>query len=186
MKYSGEINSALQQLQEYWTVIGSIALVLALAVSYRIYPSYTLVTLLLLLTFLTSIVLKRLEMNHFGIEFGTLTTITTGAALGPEKGAIIGLIAITLQVFIGSSGSYILWVIPGYVLAGLTAGFLGPSSIKIYGILIVIALQTFFVLSTALLIPENLGRYSVYAAFNVAFNVILFQSVAPQIIGLMV
>lgn len=154
--------------------------VLLLSLPFLFWPRYSLAFGLMVTTFLVSFATTRLELSSLGVELATFSTVMIGAVFGPATGAAAGLVFIMAQ-FAGSTsqGVYIMWVIPGYIAAGALAGILGASGIERTGPLIALGLQSFFVLSTSLLTPEELGRYLPYAVFNVVFNAAIFQLLAP-------
>lgn len=175
--------SLAEGLSRHWVKL----LLAVLVVSLGFYLSEYMVPLILLIsTAIISILTTRLELNQLGIEIATFSTVLMGAFFGPRTGALLGLVFILVQLFSGGSpGMYIIWVIPGYVLAGHLAGIFSEVSIVLLGVSLSLGLQSFFLFCTTLLMREGVARYFQYSVFNVAFNALLFTALGPRILELL-
>lgn len=150
-----------------------------------LYPAASIAFLMISVTLATAVITKRYGLNRFGIETATFTVVVNGAVFGPQIGALLALITIVLQVMTGSGGAYILWVVPGYVAAGLVSGFLGTVSLASDGILITVALQVFFGGTTAVLYPSYVGKFIPRALAAIVFNIVLFRAAAEPVASAM-
>lgn len=166
----------------------TVKLVLAAAVvSLAVHmPKYVAALVLVALTVAVSVLVTRAELNRLGIETATLSTVLMGAAFGPDTGALLGLLVILAQLFTGNPpGMYVLWVVPGYVLAGYLSGTLTGYEVATLGVMLNIGLQSAFLFFTAVLSRDKLPKYFQYAVFNVGFNFVLFSALAPTILQLL-
>lgn len=144
------------------------------------------ISVLAVLSIITPIFLKYLGIKRLGIELVTLTTVLTALQLGPEAGAIAGLVLMTAHMVAGQfSGAYILWVIPSYAIAGFVAGIAGLD-ITTLGIGIAVVLNTLFTAITSFVSPpEALSAQIPHAVGNTVFNTVIFLYVAPQLLTMM-
>lgn len=141
--------------------------------------------LMVAVTAVVGILVKKADLNKLGIETATFFTVLSGYHFGPETGAILGFFLILAQVFTGTPGAYILWVVPAFVTGGYLAGIFSGHSITILGPAIAAGLQSIFVLFTIMISPEKLAKYTQYAVFNFGFNLILFNALGPIIIQML-
>lgn len=156
-----------------------IALITVVAVGAVFFREYLIGFVLVATTVTFGVLSKRGELNRLGLELATFSTVLSGYYFGPETGAIMGLILIISQMLTGRPGVYILWVVPTYAVAGYAAGAFSGIAIATLGTSIVAGMQVVFIFFTALLSRGRLGDYLQYAAFNFAFNLILFHALGP-------
>ncbi|MFB6191339.1 MAG: hypothetical protein ABEJ64_02835 [Candidatus Nanohaloarchaea archaeon] len=143
------------------------------------WQDYLIGFLMVATTAAVSFLVKRADLNKLGIETSTFFTVVAGYHFGPETGAMLALLLIVAQVFTGKPGVYILWVIPSFVAAGYVAGTFSGMDITLLGPLLSAGLQAIFVFFTIFMSRSRLGKYFQYAAFNVAFNLLLFNALGP-------
>lgn len=145
-------------------------------------PGYFTAFSLMVLTVALSLAVNRLGLNRFGLELSTFSTVTMAYVFGPTAGALLGLTYITLQLFSGNTpGVYLIWVLPSYVAAGYITGGLGMDIVTV-GIYTSIVLQSVFTFMTFLTSRSRLPKFVQYAAFNITFNIVLFQTVATPLV----
>lgn len=179
-----DFRKKVDELSEEYLTYRYVILAVAAVLPAVLYTEYFLISILLVLTGVTSIAISRLEMNRSGVELVTFTAIFSGYVLGPESGAIIGFIAVLLQMFSGRPpGIYMLWVVPSFTVAGYVAGTVSMPLTRM-GVVFPLVLQSFFMFTTFILMREKLPKYLQYAVFNIAFNYVLFQAIAQPLLGL--
>ena len=161
-------------------------LVLPLVAAVFFITDVMVLSILVVLSLITPIFVKYAGIKMLGIELVTLTTILTAVELGPELGAIVGLVLMTAHMIAGQfSGAYILWVIPGYAVAGFIAGTVSLD-ITTLGIGIAVVLNTVFTGITASISPPGaLSGQIPHALGNIIFNSVLFVYVAPALLAMM-
>ncbi|MBI2971021.1 MAG: hypothetical protein HYY37_01225 [Candidatus Aenigmarchaeota archaeon] len=143
------------------------------------------VGVLMLLSFAVSAVISFLRVRSVGIELVTFATVITGVTHGPVAGAMVGLVLILFHVLAGQFiGEYVLWVIPGYVIAGFLAPSLG-GGIAAAGTTVTLALNVINIMFTLLVGRQNLSRFLPYALTNVLFNWLLFGAAGQFIVAVL-
>lgn len=140
--------------------------------------SYFAALTLMVLTVAMSLMVNRYNLNRFGLELATFSTVTMAAVFGPTAGAILGLVYICLQMFSGSTpGVYMIWVVPSYAAAGyVTAGL--SMDIVTLGLYTSVIMQSFFTFMTFLTSRSRLPKFIQYVVFNLAINFFLFKTFA--------
>ena len=140
---------------------------------------------LMILVTLLSLMTNRFELGRFGIELATFSSITMATIFPPRIAAVLGFIYIVLQIFTGSTpGIYLVWVIPTYtVVSYIVAGMQVPNIAQL-GIYATLISQSFFATMTFLTSRSRLPKYLQYATFNLAFNILLFQSFAQPLLDI--
>lgn len=167
-------------------VYRSLLVVAAAAVAALYFTSYIVTAALVVGVAVVSWSMNKFNMKKVGIELATLSTVLIGVAYGPVIGAAMGLALIILQVSAGQyTGSYIIWVIPSYAVAGFVAGVLGSTDIFLLGFGLTVGMQAVFATLTSVTASGSLSHYLPYAATNVVFNLVVFRYVAPVLLPLM-
>ena len=163
-----------------------VAILVLLAVPAFFLRRYFIAFALMILVITVSLITNRFEIGRFGIEFATFASVTMAAVFPPEIAAALGFIYIVLQIFSGSTpGIYLTWVIPTYTIASYFIATLDPSNIAQIGIYVTVASQTLFATMTFIMSRSRLPKYLQYAAFNLTFNILLFQTFAEPLLHLM-
>lgn len=162
-----------------------ITLLIVLAVPALFLRRYFIAFTLMILVTVLSVLVNRFELGRFGIELATFSAITMAAAFPPKIAAALGLIYIVLQIFSGSTpGIYLTWVIPTYTVVAYIIATMDISNIAQIGIYATAGSQAFFATMTFVMSRSRLPKYLQYAAFNLAFNILLFQSFAQPLLNL--
>lgn len=161
------------------------AAVLLLALLVFFWRDYLLGFSMVAVTFLVSLLVKRLEINKLGIETATLFIVLSGYQFGPETGAVMALFLILAQLLPGKPGAYVLWLVPACVAGGYLAGVYRGVDITVIGPLVSAGIQSVFVVFTLLVNRQKLASYFQYAAFNVVFNLLLFTAAGPVMVQLL-
>lgn len=184
MDYSGKLGQFFEYLRRPVARRGVAVLALA-ALALVVMGDYAVIAVLTVATLVLSYVVGSLGLRSTGVELLTFTTVLAGVAFGPVGGAAAGFLLALGQLVVGRFiGVFILWVVPGYAVAGALAGLLSEP-VSIVGTGIVIGLHAVFSGFTLYFTPGNFSRYLPYAAGNIAFNLVLFQFAAPAAVGLM-
>lgn len=122
------------------------------------------------------------HMRSFGIEFVLLVAVITGMAYGSVAGAVAGFLLITIHMIATQHVNvYLLWVIPGYSIAGFLAGST-TMSIATFGVYATIVLNLINLAITAIVFRQNTGKFLPFAITNIIFNMFLFTYIAPSLI----
>lgn len=163
-----------------------VLLAAASAVAALYFTSYVVTAALIVGVAVVSFLVNKANLKQIGIELATLATVLIAVTYGPLIGALIGLALVFLQITVGQyTGSYIIWVIPAYGVAGFVAGSLAGTGIFVLGFGLTVVMQAFFATLTAATASGNLGRYMPYAVTNIVFNFFVFRYVAPGLLPLM-
>jgi len=146
---------------------------------------YFIAFVLMILVTLVSLLTNRFELGRFGIELATFSSITMATVFPPRIAAFLGFTYIVLQIFTGSTpGLYLVWVIPTYTVASYVIAGMQVSNIAQIGIYVTLISQSIFATMTFLTSRSRLPKYLQYATFNLAFNILLFQSFAQPLLKL--
>ena len=176
---SGKIRRELEDLEGPNFLSGRRIFLLALmAVPALFLTSYFAAFILMVLTVALSLTVNRYNLNRFGLELATFSTVTMATVFGPRIGAVLGLVYICLQMFSGSTpGVYMIWVVPSYAAAGyITAGL--NMDIVTLGLYTSVILQSIFTFMTFLTSRSRLPKFIQYVVFNLTINFFLFKTVA--------
>lgn len=69
--------------------------------------------------------------------------------------------------------------------AGALTGFLQPSNIFEFGVVITVGLHAIFILITGMRTPAALSNYIPYATINIGLNIVLFKFLAVPLVGIL-
>jgi hypothetical protein len=139
---------------------------------------------LFLITAFTAVMVKNLDLKWLGVETATFGTVILAMTSSPAKAALVGFTLISVQMIARQQfGTYILWVIPSYAIAGALISVVDLSNVFLTGLITTIGLHTVFVTLTGLKTPNALSNYIPYAVLNIAFNAVLFKFLASPIMG---
>lgn len=167
-------------------VYRSLLLISGVAVAALLFTSYIVTAALVVGVGVVAWTMNRLSMKQIGIELATLSTVLIAVAYGPMVGAGMGFALIILLVTAGQyTGSYIIWVIPSYAVAGFIAGSLASMDITVLGIGLTIGMQAVFATLTSVSAAGQLNRYLPFAVTNIIFNLFAFGYLAPRLLPLM-
>lgn len=179
------IRTLIENIKENGAV-RKLLLILPIVAAALIITDVIVISILAALCVIVPIFLNYMGIKMLGIELVTLTTVLTALQLGPEAGAVAGLVLMTAHMVAGQfSGAYILWVIPSYAVAGFIAGTINLD-ITTLGIGIAVILNSIFTSLTYLVSPsEALSGQIPHAVGNTIFNAVIFLYVAPQLLAMM-
>jgi hypothetical protein len=163
-----------------------VILAAAAAVAALYFTSYVVTAALVVGVAVVAFLVNKANMKQVGIELATFSTVLIAVTYGPLVGGLMGLGLVFLQITAGQyTGSYIIWVIPAYGVAGFIAGSFSGAGVFALGFGITVGLQAVFAALTAVTASGNLGRYMPYAVTNVIFNFFAFQYLALVLLPLM-
>ncbi|MFB6147428.1 MAG: hypothetical protein ABEJ66_00950 [Candidatus Nanohaloarchaea archaeon] len=167
-------------------VYRSFILAAVISVALLYFTSYVVTAALVVSVAVVAWAMNKVNMKRFGVELTTLSTVLIAVTYGPAVGAGMGLALVMLQVTAGQyTGSYIIWVIPSYAVAGLAAGVLSGLDIFTLGFGLTVVMQAVFATLTSVTSSGKLQAYLPYAVTNIAFNLLMFSYVAPVLLPLM-
>lgn len=160
---------------------------LALSVPALFAPKYFIAFGLMVLVGLLSVLTTRFELGRFGLELATFSSVTMAIVFPPRIAAALAFLYITVQIFSGSSpGVYLTWVVPTYVAAAYIVSTIDPANIVIAGLYTTAISQLFFSLMTFVMSRSMVPKYLQYAAFNLIFNFLMFQTFGEPLTSLVV
>lgn len=162
-----------------------ITALILLAVPALFLRRYFIAFVLMVLVTALSIIVNRFELGRFGLELSTFSAVTMATVFPPKIAAALGFTYIVLQIFSGSTpGIYLTWVIPTYTIAAYIIATMGVTNVAQIGIYTTVISQMFFATMTFLTSRSRLPKYIQYAAFNLVFNFLMFQSFAEPLVSL--
>mgnify|MGYP006288629763 CR=1 FL=1 len=162
-----------------------ITALILLAVPALFFRRYFIAFLLMVLVAVLSILVNRFELGRFGLELSTFSAVTMATVFPPKIAAALGFTYIVLQIFSGSTpGIYLTWVIPTYTVAAYIIATMNVANVAQIGIYTTVISQMFFASMTFFTSRSRLPKYLQYAAFNLVFNFLLFQSFAEPLVAL--
>ena len=161
-------------------------ILLALSVPAFFVPRYFVALVLMVLVGLLSVLTSRFELGRFGLELATFSSVTMAMVFTPRVAAVLAFVYITVQMFSGSTpGVYLTWVVPTYVVAAYIISSVNTPGIVLTGLYITAGSQIFFSLMTFVMSRSMLPKYLQYAAFNLIFNFLMFQTFGSLVLSLM-
>ncbi|MFB6116548.1 MAG: hypothetical protein ABEK10_03460 [Candidatus Nanosalina sp.] len=162
-----------------------IFVILMMAIPAFFLRKYFVAFLLMILVTALSVITNRFELGRFGLELATFSSVTMAMIFPPKIAAALAFVYIVLQIFSGSTpGIYLTWVIPTYTIAAYTIATLNLSDIATVGIYTTVISQSFFAMMTFLMSRSRVPKYLQYAAFNLVFNFLMFQSFGRPLLSL--
>ncbi|EGQ43247.1 MAG: hypothetical protein J07AB43_12370 [Candidatus Nanosalina sp. J07AB43] len=163
-----------------------LSILLALSVPAFFVPRYFVAFALMVLVGLLSVLTSRFELGRFGLELATFSSVTMAMVFPPRVAAVLAFVYIVVQMFSGSTpGVYLTWVVPTYVLAAYIISSVNTPSIVLTGLYTTAGSQIFFSLMTFVMSRSMLPKYLQYAAFNLIFNFLMFQTFGSIVLSLM-
>jgi len=161
----------------------TVLIALPLLILFLLLKQFFVVSFLIVLSLALSYFLGVWHVRGLGIELVLLVTVITGFAYGSTMALIVGLVLITFHMIVSQhAGVYLIWVIPGYGIAGFFSGTTAMS-ITYFGVLATLILNTVNFLITAIVYKENLGKFLPFSITNVIFNSFLFLYLALHIMN---
>lgn len=127
-------------------------------------------------------------LKYFGIELVTFATVLIGFAYGPAAGAVAGLVLLVFHLAIArySLGTYIVWLIPEYVLVGFLSGLLQAIGFMNLGFYAAIGINLTNIFLSLFFDMENFSGNIVYSITNCAFNIFLFMQLSWLVTGIFI
>ncbi len=139
-----------------------------------------------LATVLVALILRfGKPLKYMGVELITLTTMIVGAAYGPIIGGVYAFSFLLIQLVLGDYyiGTYLVWVLPEYVLLGVISGVFA-SNLNSIGIVLIIGLNVTNLIFTFLSENERFFKELPYAIGNSMINSVLFMQFFASVINL--
>ncbi|MFH1182502.1 MAG: hypothetical protein V1702_06090 [Candidatus Woesearchaeota archaeon] len=147
---------------------------------------YLLLLALLAVNIASSAILKTVRRNQIGVEMVMFSTVISGVLYGPAIGAVIGAVSMLIDYAFATRLSFFSIVtVPSYAAAGYISGLVGNSiSITRLGISITIIYVLFTNTIIVAFMGGTLSKSIRFAATDVAFNAVMFSTVAPFVLNL--
>jgi hypothetical protein len=165
---------------------GSIIVAVLIGASLLISRNASVMVALFMLHATTSFFLRHIKNNRIGIELNLLIAIVAGVVYGPKAGALLGGLAMLFDYVFSLRFSYFCLVtIPTYAAIGFATGILQPESIFFAGMVGAFAYN--FVSSGIIVtfLGGHISKCVRFAMTDIAFNMLLFSSVAPAVVSIM-
>lgn len=141
---------------------------------------------LTLLTVLVSLILRYLQpLKYMGIELATLSTILVGVVYGPVIGGVYGFTILLIHLILGHyyMGSYLIWVIPEYILLGILSGIFKNELSAILGLFLIVGINVLNMFLTSIAESDRVARLLPYAIGNSIINSVIFIQFFDQIVA---
>lgn len=162
-----------------WKIYSIAIGILILAIMVLFLKKFFFFLIISLVTVLLALVLRFLHpVKYLGIELVTLSTIFVGVVYGPVIGGIYAFVMLLAHLVVGNYyiGTYLMWLLPEYILLGVLAGILGTGIISTIGVTFIISLNAMNLLFTLIGENERFAKELPFAIGNSIINsVILIQ-----------
>ena len=161
----------------------AILIVLPMLILFLMLKQFFIISFLIILSLTLSYCLGIWHIRGLGIELVLLVTVITGFSYGSIMALIVGLVLITFHMIVSQhAGVYLLWVIPGYSIAGFFSGTT-TLGIAYFGFIATLILNAVNFLITVIVCRENLGKFLPFSITNIFFNSLLFLYIAPHVMN---
>ena len=162
-----------------WKIYSVLAGVLVLTVMVLFLKKFFFFFAIILTTSLLAVILRFLHpLKYLGIELVTLSTMLVGVVYGPVVGGIYAFVILLVHLILGNYyiGTYLMWIIPGYILLGVLSGIFGTGIIGPLGVSFIIGMNMLNLFFTFLGENERFMKELPYVIGNSIINsVILIQ-----------
>jgi len=169
-----------------WKIYSSAVGILILIVMVMFLGKIFFFFLIALVTILIAVILGFVQpVKYLGIELVTLSTILVGVVYGPVLGGVYGFTILLTHLVLGRyyMGSYLMWVIPEYILLGVLSGIFGAEITGYLGVSFIIGMNFLNVIFTFLVENERFVKELPYAIGNSAINSLLFLQFFSSIVN---
>jgi len=139
-----------------------------------------------LATLLLALILRFLHpVKYLGIELITLSTMLVGVVYGPVTGGIYGFTILLAHLIVGNYyiGTYLMWLLPEYVLLGILAGIFGTGLIGPLGVSFIIGMNLLNALFTLVGENERFVKELPFAIGNAIINSVIFIQFFSSIVN---
>ncbi len=139
-----------------------------------------------LATVLTAIILRFVHpLKYIGIELVTLSTILVGVTYGHVVGGIYAFVILLTHLMLGDyyMGTYLMWVVPEYVLLGALTGIIGTGVIGPLGVAFIIGLNLMSLFFTFVGESDRVAKELPYVIGNIIINSVVLLKFFDPIVG---
>lgn len=139
-----------------------------------------------LATVLVAVILRFIHpLKYIGIELVTLSTILVGVTYGPVVGGIYAFVILLAHLMLGDyyMGTYLVWVVPEYVLLGVLTGIIGTGVIGPLGVAFIIGLNLMSLFFTFVGESDRTAKELPYVIGNSIINSVVFLKFFGSIAG---
>ncbi|MBN2454086.1 hypothetical protein JXB11_00920 [Candidatus Woesearchaeota archaeon] len=166
-----------------WLIWSVAIIILVLALILR---SYIFLLVLISLNVLTSTLLRSLRRNQIGIEMVMFSTVMSGVLYGATIGAIMGAVSMIIDyTFATRISPFALITIPSYAAVGFISPLLSFMSITTLGITVTVAYVVISNLIIVGLMGGQLHKSLRFGISDIAFNALIFATVAPFVLKIL-
>lgn len=138
-----------------------------------------------LATVMLALILRFLHpVKYLGVELITLSTILVGVVYGPIVGGLYAFVMLLMHLILGDYyiGTYLVWIMPEYILLGILSGLFGTGIIGPLGVAFIIGMNVLNLFFTFLGENERFAKELPYAIGNSIINSVILV----QFLGLIV
>ena len=160
-----------------WKVYSSVVGILLLCILALFLHKVFFFLVIVFATALVGLILRFLQpLKYLGIELVTLSTMVVGAVYGPIIGGLYAFTLLLTHLILGDYyiGTFLVWIIPEYILLGVLSGIFGSSLLGPLGVLLIVGLNSMSLFFTLIGETERFGKEMPYAIGNTIINSILF------------
>lgn len=139
-----------------------------------------------LATLLLALVLRFLHpVKYLGIELITLSTMLVGVVYGPVTGGVYAFTILLAHLIVGDYyiGTYLMWIVPEYVLLGVLSGIFGTGIIGPLGVSFIIGLNLLSLFFTFVGENERFVKELPFAVGNAIINSVIFIQFFSSIVN---
>ena len=132
--------------------------------------------IIILVTLLLALILRFLHpVKYLGVELVTLSTMLVGVVYGPVIGGIYGFTMLLAHLIVGDYfiGTYLMWLLPEYVLLGVLSGIFGAGIIGPLGVSFIVGMNLLNLILTFVGENERFAKELPFAVGNAVINSIL-------------
>lgn len=162
-----------------WKIYSILAGILILTVMVLFLKKFFFFFAIILATSLLALILRFLHpIKYLGIELVTLSTMLVGVVYGPVIGGVYAFVMLLMHLILGDYyiGTYLIWLIPEYILLGVLSGIFGSGIIGHLGVAFIIGMNALNLFFTFLGENERFMKELPFAIGNSIINsVILIQ-----------
>lgn len=168
-----------------WKIYSILLGILLLAVLVLFLKKFLFFLIIVGATILVAFILRFLQLlKYAGVELVTLSTLLVGVVYGPLIGGIYGFVLLLAHLIVGNYyiGTYLMWLLPEYVLLGVLSGILGEGIIGYIGMSFIVGMNLLNAFLTFLGENERFVKELPFAIGNSLINSILLLQVFSLVV----
>jgi len=151
------------------------------------FKRYLFIVALLGMNIAISTFFRGLKRYNIGIEIVMFSAVMSGVVYGPVTGAVMGALSMVIDyVFATRLSFFSIVTIPSYAAVGYFSPLLlEPLGITKLGIIATVAYVAFTSLLIICFMGGHLSKSIRFGITNIVFNIIVFRTAAPLVLGIM-